>query len=364
MRVLFFIGSLRTGGKERRLIELITWLKNRQDYKVLVVVAFNKIEYPAFYSFEIDYIVLNKKQNFKDPRVFIQLYKICKRFKPDIIHSWGSMETFYVIPASKLLKIPLVNSQITDAPPQRTNSVFTASINWFNFTFSNIILSNSKAGLDSYGFKKNKKCKVIYNGFNQERIQYLPIKIICKKNFNIESNYAVVMVGSFSENKDYQRYIDVCRLVTDKRNDITFIAAGDGKYLKTIKDRATKLGIRSLIFTGRITNVEELIKACDIGVLFSPNGEGISNAIIEYMALEKPVIAYDIGGTKEIVSHNISGYLINYDRNQVIADMIIDLIDNPQKRIQFGQKGKKIVLEKFSLEKMGREFEVLYSELV
>jgi len=364
-RILFFIGSLRSGGKERRLIELLTWLKHQKSFELFVVLAFDYIDYPAFHKLGIEYFILNKIQNSKDPRIFVQLYRICKKFKPDIIHTWGGMQTFYILPASKLLKIPLVNSQITDAPPQRKVSAFAAFTNWINFRFSNLILSNSKAGLVSYGLDKyNKKCYVIYNGFNLKRIQNLPSKAECRKMIGIKTDYALIMVGSFSENKDYQRFLNICSLVADNRSDITFIAVGDGKNLDSIKNEAVMLGLESVKFTGHITNVEELVNACDIGVLFSPNGEGISNAIMEYMALGKPVIASDVGGTKEIVAHNESGYLIINESDQEIADMIVDLLVSQDKRLKFGEKGVSIIFDKFRLERMGKEFEELYSKLL
>jgi glycosyltransferase involved in cell wall biosynthesis len=365
MRILFFIGSLRTGGKERRLIELLTWLKQQRAFELFVVLAFDHIDYPAFHKLEIEHVILNKKPNLKDPRVFMRLYKLCKSFKPDVLHTWGSMQAFYLAPIAKILKVPLVNSQITSARPKRKKFNFSGLINSFNFLLSDKILSNSIAGLESFGLSKSdKKCKVIYNGFNPERIQNLPTKAECRKKFGIETNYAVVMVGSFSENKDYQRLLDVCRHMSNKRSDITFIAAGDGKNLDPIKKKAGMLGLASIKFTGRINNIEELISASDIGVLFSPNGEGISNAIMEYMALGKPVIANDAGGTKEIVAYNESGYLITNESNQEIAYMIIELIDNPEKRFQFGKKGQEIILNKFSLESMGQEFEELYLDLL
>jgi len=368
MRVLFFIGTLRSGGKERRLIELLTYLKQKEGYELLVIIAFGQIDYPSFYELDINHIILNKKPKFKDPGVFFQLQKICKKFNPDIIHTWGSMQTFYMIPASILLKIPLVNSQITSAPPHSRKPFFQEMVNLLNFRFSKIIISNSKAGLISYGFElSNKKCRVIYNGFNAERIQNLPTKTDCRKKFGIESDYAVLMVGSFTKNKDYRRFLDVCRQVSDRRKDITFIAAGDGKNLHSIKELAVSLGLSSIKFTGRITNVEELVNACDIGVLFTNNevhGEGISNSIMEYMALGKPVIANDAGGTREIVAHSESGYLITNQSNPKIADMIIELIDNHEKRLQFGKKGGRIVKELFSLDKMGDSFNKLYKQLL
>jgi hypothetical protein len=65
IRILFFIGSLVTGGKERRLIELLTYLKQKDEYELFLVLAFNQIHYPQFLNLNIDFTILNKKPNLK-----------------------------------------------------------------------------------------------------------------------------------------------------------------------------------------------------------------------------------------------------------------------------------------------------------
>src|SRR6056297_2467328 len=115
MKILFFIGSLRTGGKERRLIELLSYLTAQNDkYDLLLVINYDYIDYPAFEKLNIPCKVLGKKPNHKDPNLFFQFHKICQEFKPDIIHVWGAMQAFYAIPASLIMRIPIVNSQIAN----------------------------------------------------------------------------------------------------------------------------------------------------------------------------------------------------------------------------------------------------------
>src|SRR5690606_23696683 len=110
-------------------------------------------------------------------------------------------------------------------------------------------------------------------------------------------------------------------------------------------------------FLGRINDVEALVNACDIGMLFSPHGEGISNTLLEYMALGKPVIANKIGGNTEIIIDNRNGHLVENQTEEDIAKIIIDLIDDKEKRQRFGELSKQIIKERFTIEKMGQEFE-------
>jgi len=58
MKILFFIGALELGGKERRLIELLSYLKKNTDYSLMLVARRDQIDYPAFYELNIPYKIL------------------------------------------------------------------------------------------------------------------------------------------------------------------------------------------------------------------------------------------------------------------------------------------------------------------
>src|SRR4051812_12870085 len=88
-RILFFIGSLKGGGKERRLIELLTYLQEKGQHELMVVVTDPTIQYPSFYKLNINYEVIPKTWQKKDVSIFYKFYKKCKQFKPHIIHTWG-----------------------------------------------------------------------------------------------------------------------------------------------------------------------------------------------------------------------------------------------------------------------------------
>ena len=81
------------------------------------------------------------------------------------------------------------------------------------------------------------------------------------------------------------------------------------------------------------------------------------------MSAGKPVISNDkLGGTKEIITNNINGYIIDkYDINQA-EDIILNLLDNNDESIRIGNNAKKIINEQFLIEKMGKKYELLYLE--
>ncbi len=361
MKILFFIGSLEAGGKERRLIELLSYLKKRTGYNMLVVARRNDIDYPAFNELNIPYRLLTENYKKKDITLHYKFYKICKEFKPDIVHTWGSIPAFISLLAIVLLRIPLVNSQINNAPFNKKVNILQKVINKINFKYSTVILANSHAGLAVYK-TDSRKSKVIYNGINLNRFTNLEDEKSIRNKFGITTPFMVIMVASFSENKDYEVFVEIAGIINSKRTDISFVAVGNGNNFERIKQRVLDEQIMNVIFTGKINNVESLVNLADIGVLFSPFGEGISNSIIEYMALGKPVIANDAGGTKEIVRDGINGYLIRNESAKEIAEIINDMINDKEKRRKIGESNKKLISGAFSIERMGKEFESLYKK--
>ncbi len=208
MKILFFIESLDCGGKERRLLELIQYLKQHTDYEILLVLSDDKIHYKYVYNFDINLRIIKRKGFKKDPSLFLEFYKLCNEFKPDIIHTWGNMLAFYSLPAVIIKKIPHINSHITNAPLHRKKFGFQYLVTNLGFKFSRVILANSYAGLISYGVS-GEKCRVIYNGIRLDRFSNLPDKESIKTKFNIRTVYAVIMTASFTPNKNYSKLIDI-----------------------------------------------------------------------------------------------------------------------------------------------------------
>ena len=101
----------------------------------------------------------------------------------------------------------------------------------------------------------------------------------------------------------------------------------------------------------------------DIGVLLSNpdiHGEGISNSIMEYMALGKPVIASIGGGTSEIVLDGETGFLIEPKNPKQLAERIDYLLSNQTVAKKMGESGRKRIQQHFSLDKMVNETYNLY----
>ena len=202
---------------------------------------------------------------------------------------------------------------------------------------------------------------MIYNGFNFDRIKNIINPFELKKEFNITTKYVIGMVASFTKLKDYSTYIKAANKVLIKNKDVTFLCIGAGND-KPYQELVVPENKNFVKFLGCKENVESIINICDIGVL-STYTEGISNSIVEFMALGKPIIATNGGGTKELVVNNITGYLIPEKSFANLTDKIITLIENPTKILEMGRAGKKRIMEEFTIDKMIKQFLKIYNEI-
>lgn len=358
MKILFFIESLRPGGKERRLVELIKGLSLNPSIEMEIVLTKDEIHYEDILSTQVRINYTIRKGLKKDPRIFYKFYKIAKRFKPDIIHVWGNLVAIYAIPAKVLLRVPMINNQIANAPSKVSNSILSHKL---SFPFSDMILANSFAGIKAYNAPESKS-RVIYNGFNFSRINNLNDIESIRKKFNITTKLIVGMVASFSDMKDYESYIKAANIILSNNKDVTFlcIGAGDDSHYKQMVKSENK---NKVFFLGRQNNVENIMNICDIGVL-STYTEGISNALLEFAALGRPVVTTFGGGNVELVKQGETGYLVNQKSPNDLAEKIEILLNDEKKRMEFGIKGKERVTQQFSIENMITNFTEVYTELI
>lgn len=365
MKILFCIDTFLAGGKERRMVELLKELRLNSDIEFELVVMDSDIHYKETFNLGINihYILRRTK---KDPSVFFKFYKLCKTYKPDIVHCWDSMTAVYLIPCCRLLNIILVNGMVADAPDKLNifnKNFFRAKL---TFPFSNAVIANSKAGLAAYNAPKNKSY-CIHNGFNFNRTNKLVEADILRKQLNIDGKYVIGMVAAFEKRKDYRTLITAAISVVYLQPDAVFLLIGDGELKNEIMQMVPDKLNKNFLFPGNVENVESYINIFDIAVLCTNtlvHKEGISNAILEYMALGKPVIATEGGGTNEIVIDNFTGFAIPPFNANILADKIIHLIKEPELRKTLGCNGLRRVKESFTIEEMYSQYCSLYYQLI
>lgn len=363
MRILIFIDNLNAGGKERRCVELLKGLNNLGHIGFEIVVMDKNIHYKEVFTLNTKIHFLIRKTK-KDLTVFHKFYKICREYKPDIVHCWNDMTAVIAVPACKLLGIKLINGMVADAPLNKTlfnsKSVFYSKI---TFPFSDVIVANSNAGLHAYKVPV-KKSKVIYNGYNFERNYQIKSKEVIRNKYKIETDYVVGMIASFSQFKDYKTYYEAASIILQTRNDVTFLSVGkDTDSLESVNLADSYFLKNHLRLLGKKSDIESIINMIDIGVLATFT-EGISNSVLEFMAQQKPVVATLCEGTTEIIENGRAGFLVKTSDANEMAEKIQILLSDNRLRKQMGESAKSKIQDSFTLEQMTNNYITLYRRIV
>ena len=362
IKILHFIEDLRAGGKERQLVEILKGFSNYKKISCDSALMSNNIHYDEVNKLGINIHLLIRKIK-KDPLIFIKLYNLCKEFKPDIIHSWGSMPSVYAVPVAKMLGIKLINGMIRGATPLKLfkKEYIHSKI---TFPFSDVVVANSYAGLKAYNVPVKKKI-YIYSGFDFKRLKRLRDKGFVKQTYKITTEQVVGMVATFSDKKDYETYFRAAEKILKKRNNVTFLAVGDGETLENLRKSIRPQFSRKIRFLGKQNDVESIVNVFDVGVLATNNKihEGISNSIMEYMALSKPVVATRGGGTNELIEEWVTGFMVPSGDYNKLSHWIEHLLTNKQLAEQMGKAGKKRLKDYFSMKNMIESYIALYNGL-
>ena len=179
----------------------------------------------------------------------------------------------------------------------------------------------------------------------------------------------IVSVARLFPAKGHYELLRALALVKREFGDVrlaivgTDFPEGSGET-ERLKQLASELGIReNVICAGQRSDVPSLIAACDVFALPS-QWEPFGLVFAEAMAMKRPVVALDNGGTPEVVEHNKSGLLSSSGNIDALAAHLLQLLRDPALRRRLGEYGRKRVLDHFTPSRMANDVAALYAELL
>ncbi len=145
-------------------------------------------------------------------------------------------------------------------------------------------------------------------------------------------------------------FLEAARVVRDAVGDVEFVVMGDGQLRPALVAQAERLGLTGQVrFLGSVTNVAEEIRRFDVGVI-SSDSEGLSNAILEYMAAGVPTVARAVGGNADAVIDGKTGHLVDSDRAEPVARAILALLGDEHARRRMGDCARGVAERSFSMD--------------
>jgi len=173
----------------------------------------------------------------------------------------------------------------------------------------------------------------------------------------------LVMVARFAEPKDHRLLITAISQVRTN-NAFRLLLIGDGPLVEQCKGLAARLGvIDRTIFLGARADVAAQLATAHIFVL-TTRWEGFPRSILEAMRAGLPVIASDVGGSKESVLEGETGFLIPRGDLETLKTRLVTLIDEPDLRALMGSSGRNRFLNNFTFDQMVTRTEAVYREVL
>lgn len=313
---------------------------------------------------------------FFDLRVLTRLIRLMRMFRPDLVHTHAFRADLWAGLAAKMSRVPFFVTSIRNNEWEcfRTEQPFPAA--QMAMTMSKLATSLADAliavseGVRNHLVNVQKispaKIRVIPNGLDLERLDRpRSHPSILRRDLNLPPD--AVLVGTlavFKPRKGLSHLIEAARTVVSRSPDVHFLLAGEGPERIQIERQIDRLGLGGRVrLLGFRSDPLALLDALDIYVLPSLF-EGFPRSILEAMALGKPVVATDIGGSREAVGHDVSGVVVPPKDSRALAEAIHRLVGAPSLRKSMGEAGRRMVDERFNARVNAEAHEAMYRELL
>lgn len=364
------------GGIKEHIKSLLKYL-NSSKFKICVVCDNNTIRNIKQYfkdkpNITFIPIVFNEKNSFlSNLQSIYSLIKLLRNTPFDIIHCHG-------------LKAAIIGG-IAARTVRHENIIYTAhsNISFKTFQIANTILYKTAEKTASHisrqiiAVSEGMKSEMIMRNIPAERITVIPNGIDANK-FKIETDKkrikvqlgipeetnVVGTVARLAPQKNLETFLKGASILLSTMPELMFIIVGDGPLKKQLQDRATELGIKNkVIFTGYRSDIPEILHIMDVFALSSWT-EGLPITVLEAMAAEKPVVATRVGGTPEIIKDGLTGLLVEPYDAEGLAEGLVRILSNHLLADALGTAARKSVVENYTIEKMVKSTEKVYSDLI
>jgi len=364
IRILHVVQSMNTGGLENGIVNLINY-SNDNDFLIDILCLRAGGDLVPRIDNVNSHVYFDHNSSHNKLCAIKKVYSLCKVNNYDIVHSHGFATMLAAYVGGKLAKSScIINGE--------HGTLYYSSLK--QRLVQRFLFNQMQLNLTVSAALKNKICqiystspqhfKTIINGVDSERFYPSKSQLQIKESLSIPSDAIIIgTVGRLVKVKNYPSLIRALKSVQLKHPKVILLFVGDGPEKETLLAQVRQAELTdNVIFLGRRDDIQTLMNLFDIFVLPSFS-EGLSNTLLESMACGTPVIASNVGGNSEIIEDGETGYLYPSDDSDQLADILISLVGDEDKRILLGQQARRHIERKFSLNSMVKNYEDTYYEL-
>ena len=286
------------------------------------------------------------------PKLVRQFIQEVQGFNPDVILFNGSRTLKYAAIAKFFLnlKIKLITRVIDNAEYWNTGFITKLYYKyWVIPTFDasvGVSLASRNSMVRYYDFKK--PTRVIHRAFNMDKFQNTLTKEEARKSLHLKAQDEVLLfLGNITAQKRPDKFFEIVQKLKKTRPNIKALVVGNGTDLPKY-EYFMKQNDSYIFHMGYQKEVAPYLVASDL-LLLPSDTEGLPGVVLEAGYFGVPTVGTDVGGIRECLIDNETGCIVTDKSIDGFVSKINYLLDNPDKRIEMGQKSKKLVLENFNL---------------
>jgi glycosyltransferase involved in cell wall biosynthesis len=360
IRLLQVIPTLRCGGAERMVVNLMTHL-DKQRFQVGAIILADSEGGPLEERLlEGGHQVWALgKENRLDPKTPFRIRNVVRQFRPHFVHSHLCLH--YVFPA---LLGCLSSRHVTTVHLPGDTKYARIMLPLTRLAFRRGVIPIAVSGEVAEWVKRVcgvQDCQVIPNGIPVDDYQRLSAsRMAWRREHGLrDEDVAFVCVARLEKQKNHTMLLEAFARVFSAEPRAHLFLVGDGGCRSALELRARERGLEGTVgFLGQRADVPQILGAADVFVLASQN-EGNPLALMEAMAAGLPVVATAVGGVPELIADQKSGSLVMPGDCDGLALAMLRLFRNAEMRRMMGACAARQALHTFSASRMAR----LYTEL-
>jgi L-malate glycosyltransferase len=350
VRVSFVIDNLSRAGTESQLLALIRCLdRDAVEPSLILLDGENDVSRSLEPDCPVLRLGVRKLVGFRAAEAAVRLRRFWKSHRPDIAQIYFLDSAYFTVPVAKFCGIPRIVRVRNNLGYWLTRK--HRLLNRLLRPWVDVTLTNSEAGRD----------RLIAEGLRPGRITVIENGVDLADGGGKTGGATETVVGCVANLrpvKNIPGLLRAAKIVLDRFPNVRFEVAGDGEQRAELESLKEALGLgERFLFRGAVADVPAFLRTISIAVLPSFS-EGMSNAILEYMAAEKAVVATEVGANRIVLGD--TGVLVQPDNECALAAAISDLIADPARTRALGEAARNRVEQRYGRRAMCRRFEAFY----
>jgi len=310
----------------------------------------------------------------KDFKAYLDLKKYFEEQKFDVVHTHASKAGIIGRAAAWAAKVPAVIHTVHGPAFHRyekpwKNKLYISAEKFAAKRCHKIVCvadAMTQQFLEA-GISKPEMYQTVYSGMNLDDYLELDGDKSIRSQYGIPDDAIVIgKIARLFELKGHEFLIQAAKRLIEKNKNVHILLIGDGLLRSEIENEIKSLGIENNFhFSGLIPprDVPKHTAAMDIVCHLSLR-EGLPRAVVQGLAAEKPVVAYNLDGAPEVVFNDETGYICPAESVDEVTEALDKLVQSEDLRKKLGKAGRKLVSEKFAWQKMVDDLEIVYASVL